>query len=806
MSASHDRPGDRASPFRALATAVLDDEGTILRWSRAATELLGRSSEEVCGHPVRELLDDAPGPVRGAARRHRGGIPEAGEARLRHRSGRTVDVTFRVTSLEGGAELLVVAAPSHCLTSAEQNTSFLDSLFRQGRIGVSVHDADLNVVRTNLTPEMFGRPPGPSPDQLRDVMSAPDADEVEKALRQVLDTGVPLVGKHQRVHPPQGTRRHRSLSLSAFRLEDTAGSPTGAAALFTDSTQQNRSRRHLELLHRASRRIGTSLDVVRTAQDLIEALIPAFGDIGWVELAEAVFDGNEPSKLLGGGRWPLRRAAVASASGGWPAPLQQPLAACPPLPDGLTLRNLQRGKTIVGRRADNPMVHVPELARLFVPEHGHSFVWSPLFARGLVLGIVVVWRTEQPDPFDAEEADLLEEITSRASLAVDNARRYTHEHRAAVALQQRLLPHATTDTPATETVGLYRPAGGGAEISGDWFDVVPLPSLRTALVVGDVVGRGLHATATMGRLRTAIRTLADLELGPDDLLTHLDDLVQQLVDEAPRAHRNTIGGTCLYAVYDPVTRCCTLASAGHPPPVLVRPDGTTKVLDVSPGPPLGVGGMPFEATTIELEPGSVLALYTDGLIEYDGHDLGHGLRRLTNALDDLCSPDRSLDDLGRALLEDAGDAPPDDIALLLARTRAIAPENTASWEFPTDPTEVATAREAASRQLSAWGLDDLAFTTELVVSELVTNAIRYAGGPVGLRLIREGVLVCEVSDPSSTQPRLRRARSTDEGGRGLFLVAQLTSRWGSRYSRQGKTIWTEQPLNGLSPLSPLLLC
>jgi anti-sigma regulatory factor (Ser/Thr protein kinase) len=206
--------------------------------------------------------------------------------------------------------------------------------------------------------------------------------------------------------------------------------------------------------------------------------------------------------------------------------------------------------------------------------------------------------------------------------------------------------------------------------------------------------------------------------------------------------------------------------------------------------------MPFETTTVDLEPGSVLALYTDGLIERDGFDIGAGLRRLTGDLERLCRRGRPLADIGRGLLHDAGDDPPrDDIALLLARTSAVPPENVATWEFPADPAVVADARDAVARQLASWGLDELAFTTELVVSELVTNAIRYAGGPVGLRLIRDNVLVCEVTDPSNTQPRLRRARWTDEGGRGLYLVAQVTARWGSRYGQQGKTIWAEQPIS-----------
>ncbi|MER6985152.1 GAF domain-containing SpoIIE family protein phosphatase, partial [Streptomyces carpinensis] len=327
------------------------------------------------------------------------------------------------------------------------------------------------------------------------------------------------------------------------------------------------------------------------------------------------------------------------------------------------LSDLLHGRAAVFDRAtvaalfDDPA----QLGR-FIPHGGHSAMWAPLFARGLVLGTVAVWRTEQPDAFDEQDVDLLTEIASRSALNVDNARRYLRERRSVLALQQRLLPQPTTDSPAAETAGLYLPAGGGSGISGDWYDVVPLPSFRVALVVGDVSGHGLYATATMGRLRTAVRTLADLELDPTELLTHLDDGVQQLTVESDT--ESPVGATCLYAVYNPITRECALASAGHPPPVVVRPDGTVKVIDVSPGPPLGVGGMPFETTVVDLEPGSVLALYTDGLVEREDGDVDGALRRLAENLAASCGPGLPLADAGRAVLSGLGDTPPrDDIAL-----------------------------------------------------------------------------------------------------------------------------------------------
>ncbi|MGP4085541.1 SpoIIE family protein phosphatase [Streptomyces sp. KR55] len=797
MTVSAQHSSASPSALDDLATAVLDAQGRVLGWSSAATDLVGRTAAEVYGKPITSLLAEPSEPDRQGRTGGRG-TAEVGRARMLHRSGRTIEVAFRVVELEGTSELLALAVPLNRIADWEHGAALLHALLAQDRIGVGIHGPDLRVLRTNITPATFGGPALPVGGRLTEVMSPQDAGDAEATLREVFASGVPVAGREQRMRSPQTPGQQWCFSLSAVRLEDDRGHPMGVAALLTDSTGRWQAARDLELRHRASALIGTSLDVKRTAQHLVDVLVPALGDMAWVELAEAVFEGDEPPKVFGGGELHLRRAAVASADGHWPTRLLQPDAAVPPFPDLPVMRSLQQGKvftlsvpTKVGR------VGSPELARLFVPEHAHAFAAAPLFARGLMLGSVALWRTGQPEPFDQEEADLLGEITSRAALSVDNARRYTREHRAAVALQQRLLPRAVTDTTAAETAGIYLPAAGGAEISGDWFDVIPLPSLRVAFVVGDVIGHGLNATATMGRLRTAVQTLADLELEPAELLTHVDDLVLRLAAEADPAHTDSVGATCLYAVYDPVTCRCTLASAGHPPPLVLDTDGTVHRVDFSPGPPLGVGGMPFEPVTLDFDPGSVLALYTDGLTHRHHPDPDVGLDRLAERLSALGPGRRPLDAVGRSLLADAQVPPPDDdIALLLARTRALPEDATVFWEFPADPAVVTQARAAVDRQLDLWGLEEVAFATELIVSELVTNAIRYAGGPVGLRLIRDATLICEVTDPSNSQPRLRRARTTDEGGRGLFLVAQLSSRWGSRYGQRGKTVWAEQPLHG----------
>ncbi|MFF3373748.1 SpoIIE family protein phosphatase [Streptomyces sp. NPDC002680] len=678
------------------------------------------------------------------------------------------------------------------------------ALLAQNQLWVTVHDLDLRITQTNFTAWALDAPPVPPGSALNSILAEPSAGQVEELLRRVLETGTPISRQRSHLRLAHASGRVWALSVSAFRLIDSRGRPVGVAALYSDATTGREDVTHRAMRHEASLRVGRSLDVARTAQDLADVLVPTMGDLAAVTLAEAVLDGNEPTRAVGGGELHMRQVAVASADGRWPDQLLQAGARWPRLPDSQALWDVQRGGVVAvtGREqmiALSGLSGDPALIRLLVPLDVHACLVAPLFARGLLLGGVLVWRTRSSPAFEQEDAETLREIVTRGALSVDNARRYAREHRTATALQQRLLPRATSDVPAVETAGSYVPAGGGAEVGGDWFDVIPLPSLRVALVVGDVIGHGLHATATMGQLRTAVQTLADLEMAPDELLTHADDLVQKLAEEAAPDRRDTIGATCLYAVYDPVTQQCVLASAGHPPPVVVRADGTSETLAISPGPPLGVGGMPFELTRVRLEPDSVLALYTDGLSQID--DDAEGVTgRLVDVLSAFCRsepPQRSLADIGRTLLAEAADpAPRDDMTLLLARVRALRQDATAVWDFPADPAAVADARKAATRQLAMWRLDDLAFATELIVSELVTNAIRYAGGPISLRLIQDTHLVCEVSDPSNTQPRLRRAHTNDEGGRGLFLVAHLARRWGSRYGQSGKTVWAEQTIPG----------
>ena len=426
----------------------------------------------------------------------------------------------------------------------------------------------------------------------------------------------------------------------------------------------------------------------------------------------------------------------------------------------------------------------------------HSLMIVPIRARRALLGVALFVRTEDPVPFQEFDLLLAEELVSRAAMSIDNARQYAREHTAALALQRNLLPHRLKGGAAVEAASRYLPADMDHGVGGDWFDVIPLSGARVALVVGDVVGHGINAAATMGRLRTAVHTLADMELPPDELLAHLDDTVQRLAEEdadAPDQTRTVVGATCLYAVYDPVTRKCTMARAGHPPPAIVDPQGRITFPDLPTGTPLGTGlGVPFEAVEVELPEGSLIALYTDGLIESREHDIDVGMDRLGAA---LAQPDRSLEDLCTRATETsrgrhrATTSPCSSSApARSARPRSL------SWTLPSDETAVRDARYLASCQLADWGLDGLEDATKLIVSELVTNAVRHGSGLIGLRLIQHQVLTCEVFDTDVGSPQLRRARTTDENGRGLFLVGQLSRRWGARSVSGGKVVWAEEDL------------
>ncbi|MGW2730251.1 SpoIIE family protein phosphatase [Streptomyces sp. NPDC001494] len=786
------------------ALAVLDDRGVVVGWNRRAQELLGHPDTAVIGRPASEVLVDprdltAAKEAAASCRRAGGWF---GVLKARHRDGRLVEMGVRAHALsrdERIREWFLVGALAVDVLEWQRDLAVLDGLYRRCPVGLVVHGPDLRLLRVNRAIERFTGVPAADFRGLPtgQMLLPDDARKAVDRVRRVMETGRPLVYSEQFARLEQDPARERVALVSSFRMEDPSGRVLGVAEMIEDITERHRAQSRLALLDQAGSRIGTTLDVAETARELAEVMVPHLADHASVDLLQPVTRGEEPAQALGGAVVRVGARSVGAQQAGPPHPAGEPVEFGPDTPQA---RCLADGRPVLepvlppdwfsmeGRQG----AHAPDLS-------AHSLIVVPVAARGLVLGVMSLWRSRRPDPFQADDLTLAQELASRAAVAIDNARRFTQQQQTAFTLQSSLLPRAVPDQSAVEVAMRYLPASAAPGLGGDWFDVIPLSGARVALVVGDVVGRGLHAAATMGRLRTAVHTLASLDLEPDEVLSRLDDLVDLLAAEQEAAGERpvgeqVVGATCLYAVYDPVSGRCSVARAGHPPPVVTAPDGQVALLDLPAGPPLGLGGLPFEAREVELAEGSLLCLYTNGLIGERHIDADLGLSKLYAA---LTRPATALERTCQAVVDSLVSArPTDDVALLIARTRVLPPAGVASWNLPLEPASAARARELTSAKLSEWGLEHLAFTTELIASELVTNAYRYASGPATLRLIRERSLVCEVSDTSHTSPHLRRARTTDEGGRGLFLVAQMTERWGTRYTREGKTVWTEQSLAG----------
>ncbi|MET9378146.1 SpoIIE family protein phosphatase [Streptomyces sp. NPDC002992] len=965
---------------------VFDAGGAVVGRPYAAERLLGHSAQEMRGRHVESLL--AP---REAARlpaiRKRCATDGAWSGALlaRHQDGRDITVDVTVLPLPGDAAparwlaVATGAAPSRQWT---MGPALLERMVTEAPVGIALVDTELRCVWSNTALERFG---GGRADQRRgrrlaEIQPGFDAELLESKMRQVLATGEPVTGYEHVGRTRADPGRDRAHAMSFVRLDDDSGRALGICYAVVDITDRYRARLRLALMARASERIGRSLDVMGTAQDLADVAVPGLADFVAVDLLDSVIRGAEPSPgptagatavrlvragaqtvragapeavvepgeaaayrpsspqigcLAHGRSWraarldpPARDSALPvrppehqgeaappagqpptagsgqpptatyeqppSAASEWlpaagsgqapstgsgrppgpeaewlpaagperapaaesvrapsPGPEQAPSAASERAPSAESVRapSAGSGQAPTAGSERSPWAGPeqaptagpeqapwagPEQAPTAGPEHAasavpvppssaapvspepaeaaapaprpstgpmaHTAMVVPILARGVTLGVATFFRSRRDEAFDEDDLRLAEELVARAAVCLDNARRYARERAAALVLQRSLLPHGLPLQEAVDAASFYRPADELSGLGGDWFDVIPLSGARVALVVGEVLGHGIEAAATMGQLRTAVRTLADLDLSPEELLAHLDDLVLQVTREGREAgiggatNPGAVGTSCLYAVYDPVSLSCDLASAGHLAPAVVAPDGTVGFPELPPGPALGIGGLPFESVELPLEEGSVLAFYTDGLIAAPGAGK-EGLRRV------LRSRELPLDQLCRSVVDELAPSRPytDDAALLLVRTRSLAAGQVAVWDLPADPAVVARARVMAARQLAAWGLEELAFTTELVVSELVTNAIRHASGPIRLRLILERTLICEVFDASSTSPHLRHARTTDESGRGLFLISQFTRRWGTRYTAEGKVIWAEQPLDRDTP-------
>lgn len=660
---------------------------------------------------------------------------------------------------------------------------------RQDQILGAVNlDRDLRITRRNLDAPVFAGLEAETGSLFVDLLPSGDVPTVTRRLRQVLETGEAHVARIQRLRRGDGSELVVSLSILP------AAAPEGG---LTVSLIAMARRLHL---YAAETAVGTSLDIGETAQSLAESLL-AWGDVAAVDLDFAVWTGEGVTGQAQG-RIRLRRAALVPDRA-WPDGYATPGDDLPSDASRLLAQAVRRDdapQTIVipDRETVERVLGSPRVVRALVPgDRSAGVACIPLVLDGsppVVLGVAEVWRRADRPFRDSELLDL-QELVARTAHHVDLARQHQREHTQVLALQRRLLPRTGGDTIAVASV--YQPATpDSAGVGGDWVNSFPLADGRTALVVGDVVGHGLGAAATMGQLSMEARALLSAGLAPDEVLEHLDETVT-LLDDAESgltAGYSALGSTCCIVLYDPVSHRMTLSSAGHLPPVLVSPDGQADLLAVRPHPGLGAEFAlrePFDLHTFDAPPGSLLALYTDGLVEDPAMSIDEGIGRLAETVSTV-HPWDSLQQAARQVVSVLAPVHQrDDVALLLARTIGYRKGDTATWRLPARDDAPAHARARVSALLRQWRTrDDARDKVSLLVSELVTNAVRYSTGPITVRLIRTGHgLLCEVGDTGNGRPRLSPGGLLDEGGRGLHIVHRLTTRWGVRWTETGKVVW-----------------
>ncbi|RPK44351.1 SpoIIE family protein phosphatase [Streptomyces sp. ADI93-02] len=771
---------------------VVNGAGAVTGWSRAAERRFGLATAEALGLLLTDVL------AGDTARADGGGTDDGGPAGGGPDDGDSGEGADARTGLRleplGGAGWAVREADGED-AGDPVDEALLDVLFTQERVRIHVLDPDLRLLRisdpsmdpdTDETARLRGRP-------FREVCAFDEPERMESCIQEVLRTGAPCVECLYRALPGDVAGGLRTLSLSAFRLQeghrrrpDDHGAVLGVVVSVVDVTERVRHQVRDAALAAVRDRVGRTMDIEATCRDVVEAVVPDYADAGVVEIVDAVLRGESPQPGPLSRDVPLRRAAYG---GGDPAhPVGDVRAVPPGTPFQRALSDLRPRVVPV---EDAPWAEADPARAHAIRERGaHTLLLAPLTLRGAVLGLVSLYRCGDSEPFTEADIPVVSAMASRTALGIDNASRYVHEYTVASALQRRLLPQMPAPQPAVETDHLLIPGGGG----GNWFDTIALPGARTALVVGEVGAEGVQAATTMGQLRTVVQALAALDLEADELLARLYDTAARLAKERSQLpesdplHREPLMASCAYVVYDPFTETCTAASAGHPAPLLVAPDGTASTVGVIQGPPLGSAERgPVAAVSFPVEEGSLLALHSGAL-------RGHAEFPAGPLHQALAHPDRPLRELCDAVAYALPDSPElRGSTLLLARTHAMPEDRYAAWELPYDRTAPSTARRLTSRTLARWHVDDdTGDATELIVSELVTNAVRYGSPPVELRLILDRGLTCEIRDGSTTAPYMKYAGAVDEGGRGLFIMSQLASLWGTRYAPDGKTVWSEQ--------------
>ena len=793
-----------AEPGRVpLAVVVVDRDGLVSHWSRGARRLFGVPKEEAIGRtaldllPVSGALPDAPDTASYAAGDGLGpdlessldgglSYPAAGRARLTASGDGRVDVLWWAYPLVGpGPErLLVLAADTEGLRAG-------DGAFERIAPGFALHTDFPGA-------EDLAR-------RLPEIMPSMSVGESARIVAQILELGYPILefSQHDRVPvtPDWGVARRAERKVRRERAARAlaAGEPVPADLRDEgEDLEYAAVRERLEFLNEVSGRIGTSLDLSRTIVEVSRAVVPRFTDVAGTYLREQVvagegFEDGVPDTTT---MWHRVALEHTDEPGRWDdvVPVGEALPFPAPTP---FFRCMTSGEPVLVPRISEEMGHA--IAAQFEKRDirplitGRSMLVVPLKARNVVLGFMILLRHPERPVFNDMDRVTGAELAARAGLVLDNARMYTFQENVAETLQDSMLPHIPPRMAGCDIATRYLPGTLLGRVGGDWFDAVKLHGGRTAFVVGDVMGHGLNSAAMMGQLRTAVQTMAGLDLPPAQLLRNLDDLAQRLGD--------SYLATCLYGVYDPIASELRLANAGHIPPVLVRADdGRSELLDLPTGAPIGVGGVPFEAVRVRVEAGDRLVMCTDGLVEVRGEDIGVGLATLCeSAAHPAASMDDACDTIIRALAATFSEAGrggrKDDVALLMARLNGIEPDDVAEWRLALDPAEVSRARAAVREQLHDWGLAKLVAPAELMAGELVTNAVRHSHArPVALRLVRGDTLLCEVDDDDHELPTLLSAGPLDEAGRGLRVVSTLSREWGTSRTNTGKTVWFELTL------------
>ncbi|MET8975310.1 SpoIIE family protein phosphatase [Streptomyces sp. NPDC004539] len=785
-----------------LAVVVVDDAGLVSHWSTGARRLFGVPKDEAIGRPALDLLpvagalpdpDDTPEPAgydvlaaydgHGAPLDAELGYPSSGRARISVPGEDRADVLWWAYPLfgPGGERLLVLAADAAVLHDDIPADQACVERISPGFARHTEFDAADDLAR-----------------RLPEILPSMSVGESARIVSQVLELGYPILEFSQNekvpVTPDWGVSRRAERKVRRDRAARAVAQGLPVPDELADDGEDLEYvavRERLEFLNEVSGKIGTSLDLARTIVEVSRAVVPRFTDVAGTYLREQVVAGEEFDEGVPDTRTMWHRVALEHTDepGRWddvvpvgeamPFPAHTPFFQC-----------MTTGEPVLVPRIDEQMGHA--IASQFDKRDirplitGRSMLVVPLKARNVVLGFMILLRHPARTEFNDMDRVTGAELAARAGLVLDNARMYTFQEAVAETLQDSMLPHIAPRMAGCDIATRYLPGTQLGRIGGDWFDAVKLPGARTAFVVGDVMGHGLNSAAKMGQLRTAIQTMAGLDLPPAQLLRNFDDLAQRL------------GGdylaTCLYAVYDPIAGELNIANAGHIPPVLVRADGGTELLDLPTGAPVGVGGVPFEAVRVPVGPGDRLVMCTDGLVEVRGEDIGVGLQTLCeSAAHPAASMDDACDTIIRALNPRGGRK--DDVALLMARLNGIEPDDVAEWRLAPEPVQVRRARAVAAEQLYEWGLARLVDTTVLLVSELVTNAVRHSPGrAVVLRLVRGETLLCEVDDAGHELPTLLDAGGTDEEGRGLRVVSTLAREWGASRSGAGKSVWFELTL------------